>query len=146
MYMKICSKTPNSEYDEGFDRIFRGKKMKIYLAGPMRGIKDFNFPAFFRVAEELRSQGHEVFNPAERDINAFGEESLKSETGSEQEVVKKLGKSGLWLARNCFLEDTRYICAEADAIYLLPGWMYSRGAQAEKALCEAIGLEIMYGD
>ena len=38
--------------------------MRLYLAGPMSGIKDFNFPAFNEAAEHLRKLGYEVFNPS----------------------------------------------------------------------------------
>lgn len=117
--------------------------MNIYLAGPMRGIKDFNFPAFFAAAEKLRAEGHSVFNPAERDVEEFGPDRLKTATGSEEEVSRNLGFSGLTLARKCFLHDTHYICTTADAIYVLPGWETSRGAKAERALGEAIGLKIV---
>lgn len=119
----------------------RPTTLKIYLAGPMRGIKDFNFPAFFAAAARLRAEGHTVFNPAERDTTEWGSDRLKSDTGSEHEVAEKLGfKVGLDLARNCFLADTHWICTESEAIALLPGWQESRGAKAEKALHDAIGL------
>lgn len=117
--------------------------MNIYLAGPMRGIKDFNFPAFFAAAAALRAQGHSVFSPAERDVEEFGAERLRSATGSEAEVSRNLGMQGLTLARKCFLHDTHYICTTADAVYLLPGWQASRGAKAERALAEAIGLQVV---
>lgn len=117
--------------------------MKIYLAGPMRGYKDFNFPAFFAEAKKLRDLGHEVFNPAERDTVEWGAEKLKTATGSEEEVAKALGLEGLSLARKCFLHDTQYICSQADAIAVMPGWEESRGAKAEHALAVAIGLEVI---
>ena len=118
--------------------------MRIYLAGPMRGIKDFNFPAFHAAAKHLRTDGHVVFNPAERDEKEFGAEVLRTAEGSEAEVALKLGFTDkLGLARACFLADTMWICLHAEAIALMPGWAGSRGARAERALGEAIGLEII---
>ena len=117
--------------------------MNIYVAGPMRGIKDFNFPEFFRASTQLRDLGHNVFNPAERDTVEYGSEKVKTATGDDKEVAAKLGKTPLELARECFLADTQFICAEADAIYLLSGWEKSKGAVAERALAEALGLKVI---
>ena len=38
---------------------------RYYLAGPMSGIPELNFPAFHRETAHFRAQGHEVVNPAE---------------------------------------------------------------------------------
>lgn len=37
---------------------------KIYIAGPMTGIPDYNRPAFNEYAAKLVEQGHTVLNPA----------------------------------------------------------------------------------
>ena len=39
--------------------------MKIFIAGPMSGIKDYNRPAFHAAAAKLRAKGHEVVSPSE---------------------------------------------------------------------------------
>ena len=39
--------------------------MKIYIAGPMTGLPDWNFPAFHAAAAAWRAAGWEVVNPAE---------------------------------------------------------------------------------
>ncbi len=39
--------------------------MKIYIAGPMTGLPDYNFPAFHAAAAAWRAEGWEVVNPAE---------------------------------------------------------------------------------
>ena len=42
---------------------WRGRpSMKIYLAGSMSGLPEFNFPVFFAAAAKLRDEGHIVFN------------------------------------------------------------------------------------
>jgi len=95
--------------------------MKIYLAGPMTGIKDFNYPVFKLAAARLREMGHEVFNPAESDIPAEHPDARR-----------------LW-----FEEDTAYICKHAEAVALLPGWEQSKNAVAEGALAIALNLTLM---
>ena len=117
--------------------------MNIYLAGPMRGIKNFNFPEFHRAAHALRQHGHEVFSPAERDELAYGAEAIAT-SGNEKDFADGIGMSVMDLRREVFKADAEWICTFADAIALLPGWQNSKGALAEKALGEALGLEIIY--
>jgi hypothetical protein len=100
------------------------KGMQLYLAGQMRGIPDFNFPAFNAAAAKLRAAGHEVFNPAEK--------GLEKDAGAQQELLS--------FRRKVFALDTAWICLHADAIALLPNWPKSKGAVAEKALADAIGI------
>lgn len=114
--------------------------MKVYVAGPMRGIPEFNFPAFYSAASSLRGQGHEVFNPAERDNDRHGTDISKGNaTGDEDLAAKQHGFN----LREALSADLAYICLEADAIALLPGWQGSKGATAERAAAVALGLEII---
>lgn len=113
--------------------------MKIYVAGPMRGIPEFNFPAFYAAAAKLRADGHEVFNPAERDNEKHGTDiSVGNVTGDESIATQQHGFN----LREALGADLAWICAEADAIALLPGWENSKGAAAERATAIALGLEI----
>lgn len=103
--------------------------MKLYLAGPMRGYEDFNFPAFDAAAKQLREAGFEVFNPADHD----------------RETVAADGRQIAELTiRECMKADTAWICDNADGIALLPGWGASTGANAEVALGRAIGIQAFY--
>ena len=111
--------------------------MKIYLAGPMRHIPNFNFPAFDFAAAKLRGEGHEVFSPAERDRQHHGTALEDNPTGDEIVAAEKVGFS----LRRALGDDTAWICSDADAVALLPGWEKSKGAVAEAALAMALGLE-----
>src|SRR5262249_47679909 len=102
-----------------------------YLAGPMRGQKDSNLPAFTGATAYLRGKGYNVFNPAEKAEEA-------KFTPAEIDVDLSSAR------REVFALDTEWICREADALVLLPGWIHSKGAVAEKALAEAIGLPVRY--
>lgn len=112
--------------------------MRVYLAGPMRGIPEFNFPAFFAAAALLRAAGHTVFNPAERDNERHGTDvSAGNLTGDEHVAAAQHGFS----LREALADDLAFICLEADAIALLPGWERSKGVAAERATAIALGLE-----
>lgn len=110
--------------------------MKVYLSGPMRGYKDFNFPAFDTKAQELRLRGHEVFNPADRDRGLYGD-VFKGTVGKEKEVPK-------FSLREALAADCEWICKMAEAIYFLPGWEKSTGALAERAVAKALGIPELY--
>jgi hypothetical protein len=112
---------------------------KVYLAGPMRGIPEFNFPAFHRHAALLREMGYFVFNPAERDNERHGTDISAGNTAGCEEVAA--AQHGFNL-REALCEDLRFITMEADAIALMPGWENSKGARAERATAEALNLEI----
>lgn len=92
--------------------------MKIYIAGPMTGHADLNFPAFHEVARRLREEGHTVVNPAE--INP----ALDAD----------------WT--ECMRADIRELVA-CDAIFLLPGWEKSRGASLEAHIAKALGMVLL---
>lgn len=113
--------------------------MKLYLAGPMRGVPQFNYPAFHAAAAKLRDQGHEVFNPAEKDIERHGEDFFADNPTGDPAVAEAKGFS----LREALGIDLAWICAEAEGIALLPGWYHSKGAQAEYRTAEALGLRII---
>lgn len=89
--------------------------MKIYIAGPMTGIPEFNRPAFHEVASALTNDGHVVLNPA---ILPDG------------------------LSQREYMDICCAMIRCADAIFMLRGWEISEGAVAERALAKKLGVEI----
>ena len=112
--------------------------MKIYLAGPMSGIPHFNYPAFNSAASFLREQGNEVFNPAEYDIKTYGKD-ISNPTGCAKIAASEHGFD----RRAAHKADLAWICDNADAIAMLPGWTNSSGARAENALAVALNLHVI---
>lgn len=114
----------------------------VYLAGPMRGIPEFNFPRFFEAETLLREAGFlSIFNPARRDNEHHGTDiSKKNATGSEAQAVKEHGFS----LRDAMAADCAFICNHATHIALIPGWEASSGARAEHALASCLGHAFVY--
>ena len=113
--------------------------MKLYLAGPMRGVPYFNFPAFFDAQARLEAAGHTVFNPAMRDVEV-GFDWENCPDGSNEELANHD-----FSLREALGADTAFICAEADGIFVLSGWERSSGARAEVALTLALVLPVFTG-
>ena len=88
---------------------------RLYVAGPMTGLTDFNYPAFNRAAALLRGLGYEVENPAENDA------------------------CGSWAV---YLRASLAQVVRCDGLALLPGWEASRGARLEVHVADALGMEI----
>jgi len=94
---------------------------RIYLAGPMTGYADYNFPAFNAEATRLRAEGLHVENPAEHGLveGATWEDYMRYDLGR---------------------------IATCASIHLLPGWSKSNGARIEVGLAQALGMPIGYAD
>lgn len=80
---------------------------RYYIAGPMTGHPDLNFPAFHAMAAQLRAAGHEVISPAEINPDPKAE----------------------WT--ECMFADLKALTT-CDGIVMLPGWENSPGAQIER--------------
>ncbi len=95
--------------------------MKIYIAGPVSGIKDFNEHEFKKAERILREQGHETINPVELCKNA-----------------------GLTEWNACMNEICIPNLLTCEAIYLLKGYSMSRGATVELKKAIEHGIKQMY--
>ena len=95
--------------------------MKLYIAGPMTGLPDFNYPAFNAIEAALREVGYDVLNP-----------TLGNETPDAD-------PPGLTWAD--YLRRALHMVADADGIALLPDWEGSRGARLEFHVATALGMD-----
>ena len=105
--------------------------MKIYIAGPMSGVKDFNFPLFFETEKKLKELGYEVINPAHNDGETL-EEALKNAGSPER-------PNNSW---NSYMRRDLPNVLAVDALCVLPDWQKSKGASLEVHVAEALGLPI----
>ena len=116
---------------------------QLYLAGPMSNKPYFNFPKFHEYAAKLREQGYTVFSPAECDVDRGGDFWKKCPNGTHDEL-EAAGVHDRINYRDCMRIDLNWIIDNADGIAMMPDWQYSKGAVAEKALADCLGLEVIY--
>ena len=91
---------------------------RIYIAGPMTGLPEHNFPAFHAAAKRLRQAGWEAVNPADN----FG------------------GRTDL--PRESYLRADIELLAQCDAVAMLPGWEDSRGAKLEYLMAWELSMPV----
>ena len=113
------------------------KRKRIYIAGPMRGIPQYNFPAFDEAAEALYNVGWQPVNPADLDRD-MGYEPDEFPADHDWTQVPE----GFPL-KTIVATDIAELVG-CDAIYMLRGWGSSRGAQAELAVAMWLGLEVIF--
>jgi hypothetical protein len=101
---------------------------RIYIAGPMRGIPHFNFPAFDAAAVRFRAAGFAVINPADIDRDSDGPTTTPEQA---EERVRTYAE-----------RDTQALLT-CTHIALLPGWETSTGAMAEYHFAKWIKLTIL---
>ena len=93
--------------------------MIVYIAGPMTGLPEYNYPAFHAAAAHARTLGYEVINPAD---NFDGDTTLPWATYLRQALRQVL---------------------DADAIVVLPGWESSKGAQLETHVARTLAMPVI---
>ena len=118
--------------------IRENRKPTIYIAGPMRGYDDYNYPAFDRQQKVLEAQGWIVINPAEMD-----RDDDKPINGPMQFDPDNNYEDHEFM-RKALKRDMVAICDDCTAIYMMSNWEKSKGARTEWALAKALGLDIYY--
>jgi hypothetical protein len=100
------------------DCVDYNKNCNIYIAGPMTGLPDYNYPKFHAMERALRKAGYSmIINPA--DI-------ADGETGYHYSY---------------YIRESLKMIARADAVVFLDGWENSKGANLEFHAASLMGLK-----
>jgi hypothetical protein len=112
MTKKILKENQKMNYSE-----IEGKK--VYVSGPMTGIKDFNYPAFECAELFFKNLGAVVYSPHKAPCFKSWEDYMRY--------------------------DIKMLC-DCEYIFMLEGWENSKGAKIEKYIAESIGIKTIYHD
>ena len=104
------------------------KKLKIYIAGPMSGIVGLNWTKFNQKETDLASAGWSVINPARMDYEAGLDPTKELKEYDYEDAARR----DIEALKSC------------DAIYLMSGFQFSKGACWERSLAKHWGLKRYY--
>ncbi len=90
----------------------------LYIAGPMTGIAELNYPAFHAAKDALRTAGFGVRSPTDHEVDG----DLEWED---------------WMRRDIPL------LLECEGVAVLPGWENSRGASLEVHIAKALDMPVL---
>lgn len=110
---------------------------KAYIAGPMRGYKDLNFPAFDAAAKIGKASGYITISPADMDRQAGVNESELNVSTLTPAMIRE------FVIRDMEAIIFQLRAENEDAIALLPGWQSSTGARAELGVALWLGLKVL---
>ena len=105
-------------------------KKRVYIAGPMRGYPELNFPMFFKYEEVWKDKGWVVVNPAQMDLD----------DGYNPYEDKDIEVNGISFTE-AMARDLPAV-ASCHAIALLPGWEASVGANTELKHALSLGRDV----
>lgn len=117
-----------------------GKMRQAYIAGPMRGVKEFNFPLFDEVRDYIKALGWTAVSPADHDrdlgFDWTGAQGTSEEIAAAGADRTEFIRWDLAIILSPFTTD----------IVMLPYWWKSQGARLERDVAKQIGLRIWRWD
>jgi hypothetical protein len=113
-------------------------RLRVYIAGPMRGRAYLNFDEFIYAASDIRAAGFEAISPAELDM-ANGIYPWNMPQGTNWDDIMACGIDIKEAARR----DLSALLS-CDAVYMLIGWRKSVGASVEKKVADWVGIPVVY--
>lgn len=111
----------------------------LYVAGPMTGLPQFNFPAFDEATTNLRREGFKVVSPAELDDEETRAAALASPDGAPGSGTTNGDTWGDFLAR-----DVKLIADQCDGVAVIDGWNKSKGARLETFIAHVTSKPVVY--
>ena len=101
--------------------------MRVYISGPITGRADRNVQAFDHAAAQLSRLGFDSVNP--------------HDVGKEIDTGFFSGDEARWLA---YMRADIKALVDCDALIMLDGWQFSRGATIEAILARDLGIPVFY--